>query len=144
MSEPSRPRPPVTSRVVTWPAALLAFFVSHVVGDVLLQTEWQARNKARGLGDALGRRALARHVTMYTLAFVPALVWIGAETSAQRAIGIGLLVAVPHLLVDDGRGVHAWVRVAKRVDGSAPALVVAVDQSFHVVCLFGAALLAAA
>jgi hypothetical protein len=134
----------VRSLLVSWPAALLAFLVSHVVGDVLLQTEWQARTKVLGLGDAGGRRALVQHVAVYTVAFVPALVWVGAETSPARAVGLVPLIALPHLVVDDGRAVRGWVRSVKRVDGPAPALVVAVDQSFHLLCLLGAALVAAA
>ena len=57
---------------ITWPAALLALLVSHVVGDVLLQTDWQAQHKPKGLGDGLGRQALVGHIGTYTLAFAPA------------------------------------------------------------------------
>ena len=129
---------------MSWPAALLALLVCHAVGDVLLQTEWQALEKARGLGDPTGRRALLRHVGTYTIAFLPALAFIGAQTSAARAVGIGAAVAVPHLLVDDGRAVRAWLRAVKHVDDPGPGLTVAVDQSFHVLFLLGAALLSAA
>jgi Protein of unknown function (DUF3307) len=128
---------------VSWPAALLALLVSHVVGDVLLQTEWQARMKTGGLGNPAARRALAQHVTVYTLAFVPALMWIGLETNAGRAVAIAALVSVPHLLVDDGWAVRAWIREVKRVDEAPRPLVIAVDQSFHLLCLLGAALVAA-
>ena len=122
---------------MTWPATLLALLVSHAVGDVLLQTEWQAVAKVGGLGDPVARRALGRHVVIYTLAFVPALAWIGSQTGAVRA------VAVPHLLVDDGRRVGAWLRHAKRAPAPVPALTIAADQSFHLICLFGPALVAA-
>jgi len=128
---------------MTWPAALLALLVSHVVGDVLLQTDWQAVAKVGGLGDPGAWRALGRHVAIYTLAFVPALVWIGSQTSAVRAVAVGALISVPHLLVDDGGLVRAWLRYVKRAPAPAPALTIAVDQSFHLVCLFGAALVAA-
>jgi hypothetical protein len=122
---------------------MLAFLVSHAVGDVLLQTEWQALTKVPGLGDPLARRALGRHLATYMLAFVPALVWIGHDTSAARAVGVGALVAVPHLLIDDGHFVRAWLRGVKRAPDPAPALSIAVDQTLHVVCLLGAALVAA-
>jgi hypothetical protein len=56
---------------------------------------------------------------------------------------VGALVAVPHLLVDDGRLVGAWLRYVKRARALALALTIAVDQSFHLVCLFSAALVAA-
>ena len=129
---------------MSWSAALLALLVSHLVGDVLLQTEWQARKKPDGLGDRVGRSALVQHVAVYTLAFVPALVWIGVETDAARAVLVGALVAVPHLLIDDGRVVDAWLHRVKRVNEPTVGLAIAVDQSFHVVCLAGAALVAAA
>jgi hypothetical protein len=127
---------------VSWSAALLALVVSHAVGDVLFQTDWQARTKLRGVGDPLGRRALARHITTYTLAFLPALVWIGVETNVFRAVAVGALVATTHLVIDDTRLVAAWLRTVKRAADPAPALAIAVDQTFHIVCLLGAALVA--
>jgi hypothetical protein len=39
--------------------------------------------------------------------------------------------------------VAAWLRQVKHSPDPAPSLRLMVDQSFHVVCLFGAALLAA-
>jgi Protein of unknown function (DUF3307) len=127
---------------MSWFAALLALLVSHAVGDVLFQTDWQALNKIRGMRDRMSRRALAHHLATYTLAFVPALVWIGSNTSAGRAVAIGALVAVPHALIDDGRFVRLWLERVKGVQRPGPALTIAVDQSFHVVCLLGAALVA--
>src|SRR5207248_1955474 len=53
---------------VSWSEALLALLVSHAVGDVLLQTDWQARMKGRGVRDPVGRRALSRHISTYILA----------------------------------------------------------------------------
>jgi len=128
---------------MTWPAALLALLVSHLVGDFLLQTEWQAVNKVRGIGDAESRQALLRHIGTYTLACLPALVWIGHHTSAGRAVATGVLISGTHLLVDDGHLVRAWLRDIKHVERPALGLTVAVDQTFHVVCLLGAALIAA-
>ena len=128
---------------MSWPAAMLAPLVSHAVGDVLLQTESQAVAKAGGLSDPAARLALGRHVAVYTLALVPALVWIGRQTSAVRAVAVGALVAILHLLVDDGRLVRAWLRYVKRAPASALVPTIAVDESFHLVCSFGAALVAA-
>lgn len=129
---------------MTWTSALLALLVSHLVGDLLLQTDWQAVTKVRGLGDLEARRALLHHVASYTAAFLPALAWVAAETNAGRAIAVGAVVAIPHLVIDDGRLVRSWVRRVKGAEQPTLGLVVAVDQTFHVVCLFGAALLAAA
>jgi hypothetical protein len=129
---------------VSWSAALLAFLVSHATGDVLLQTDWQARTKVGGFGDADGRRALTRHVALYMLAFVPALAWLAAETTAARAVAVGVLIAIPHLVVDDGRLVQAWLLRVKRARDPSLALRIAVDQTFHSICVLGAALVAAA
>ena len=47
---------------MSWPSVYLALFVSHLAGDFLLQTEWQAIKKRGGLGrDPELRRALALH-----------------------------------------------------------------------------------
>jgi hypothetical protein len=78
------------------------------------------------------------------LAFVPALVWVGVETTALRAVGVGALIAIPHLLIDDGRIVNAWLHQVKHVQQPALGLRIAVDQTFHAICLLGAALVAAA
>jgi Protein of unknown function (DUF3307) len=128
---------------MTWSAALLALIISHVVGDVLVQSDWQAINKVRGLSDPTARRALVLHVTTYTLTFAPALIWIGAKTTVWRAVGVGALVAIPHVVIDDGHIVRFWLRDVKRTPDPPLALVIAVDQSFHLLCLFGAALFAA-
>jgi hypothetical protein len=124
---------------------LLAFLVSHLAGDFLLQTEFQATRKFGGLGaDPVARRALLAHVATYALAFAPALLWIGGTLGAGKALGAAALVAVPHLLVDDGRGVEAWMRLVKHTGRGNPMLNVAVDQTVHTICLLGAALLTTA
>ena len=121
------------------------FVVSHLAGDFLLQTEWEASHKRGGLGpDPTARRALFSHLATYTLAFVPALIWLAGDTGAWAALGIGALVAVPHLIVDDGRLLEAYMRRVKRLEPEPGYLYMAVDQSVHVIMLFGAALLAAA
>jgi hypothetical protein len=127
---------------VSWVSVLAAFLVAHMVGDYLLQTDWQARNKRGGLGtDPVARRALVTHVATYTLAFLPALVWIGAELEPVWAVVAGLLVFLPHLLIDDGRIVQLYLVRVKRADGLNFGLAASVDQSFHVLSLFLVALL---
>ena len=127
-----------------WVEAFAAFVVSHLVGDYLLQTDWQARNKRGGLGpDPVARRALLSHIAGYTLAFVPALIWLADEIGAW-AVAIGALIAVPHMIQDDGRLLASYVRHVKHADGQAnPSVAAAADQSFHFVALFLTALLAA-
>jgi hypothetical protein len=128
---------------VTWPALFGAFVLSHLVGDFLLQTDWQAMNKQGGLGrDGEARRALATHVLTYTLAFVPALVWTATELTALAAVGLALVIAIPHAAVDDGRFVSGWVRRVKGVQGTPPNVVrLGVDQTLHVLALGAVALL---
>lgn len=116
--------------------------VSHLVGDFLLQTDWQANNKERGLGDDPVRRgALVSHVVTYTAAFLPALIWIGIETDAIRAVVIAVVIAIPHLIQDDRRLLDAYMARVKGVAETPLSLRIAVDQAFHVLFLFGAALL---
>jgi Protein of unknown function (DUF3307) len=130
---------------LNWVEVFAVLIVSHLVGDFLLQTDWQAANKRDGLGpNSVSRRALSTHVLTYTACFLPALVWIGIETDVIWALAIGALIAIPHLIQDDRRLLDAYMA---RVKGSAElssGVRIAVDQSFHVLFLFGAALLAAA
>ena len=128
---------------MTWPPVFAAFLVCHLAGDLLLQTEWQALTKVRGLGDSEGRRALVSHGVTYTLPYIPVLIWIGVDRGLARAVLVALVIAVPHVLVDDGHFVGVWMRQVKHSPNPAPSLRLMVDQSFHVVCLLGAAMLAA-
>ena len=127
-----------------WEQVFAVFIVSHLVGDYLLQTEWQALNKRGGLsgGNRVSRRALLSHVVVYTLCFVPALVWIVDRTSAL-AIGLTALIFIPHLVQDDARALMVW---NQRIKGATfepgDTVYMAVDQSFHLIFLFGTALLA--
>ncbi len=129
---------------MSWAEVFAVFIVCHLVGDFLLQTDWQARHKEGGLGaDPVRRRALRDHVATYMACFVPALVWIALETSLIRAVLIGVAVAIPHWVQDDGRLLDAYIARVKGLAQTAPGLRVAVDQSFHVLFLFATALLAA-
>jgi Protein of unknown function (DUF3307) len=121
------------------------FLVCHVTGDFLLQTDWQALNKRGGLSRSRdARRALFSHVTVYTLVFVPACIWVASETT-PLAIALLPVVFIPHLIQDDGTVLMAWNRTVKR-STSTPGdlLYMAIDQSFHIVALFATALLAVA
>jgi uncharacterized protein DUF3307 len=131
---------------LSWTELFDIFIVCHLTGDFLLQTNWQASNKKRGLGrDPEKRRALASHAISYTCAYLPALVWIGIERGVLWAVAAALLVGLPHWIQDDGRLV---VRFAKRVKklGEPPDPVpvyLMVDQSFHVIALLAVAMLVA-
>ena len=125
---------------MTWVEIFTAFVVSHLVGDYLLQTDWQALHKrgglARGAGDA--RRALFTHVGTYTLAFVPALV---VSDLSVELVWVVPAIAVPHLIQDDGRLLHAYMKRVKHLDPTGNLSVsIAVDQTFHLLALLAVAL----
>lgn len=129
---------------MSWPALFGVFLLSHLLGDFLFQTDWQATTKAHGLigGNAENRRALLTHGLSYTAAFIPALVWVGLEAGAGVAIGVAALVLVTHVIVDDGLLVGWWIRRVKHVTGPASTVVrVGVDQSTHVLTLAALVLL---
>jgi hypothetical protein len=128
---------------VAWVEVFAVFVVCHMVGDFVLQTDWQARHKYSGLGsDPIARRALVAHVLLYTAAFVPALVWLTDSLGAGIA-GIAALIAIPHLVQDDGRLLGVYMRSIKHSDAQSGGFVaLAVDQSLHVVTLFAIALIA--
>lgn len=127
---------------MSWVEVFAVLLVSHLVGDFLLQTDWQARHKFGGLGpNRESRRALVSHTIVYTAAFVPALIWLATDIGAW-AIGVAFLIAVPHMVQDDGRLLETYVRRVKGLGGQAPSgLRLAVDQSMHAVALFLLALL---
>jgi hypothetical protein len=126
---------------MAWVEVFAVFLVSHLAGDYLLQTDWQARHKRGGLGgDPVALRALLSHISTYTLAFVPALVWL-AEDIGAGAIAAGAAIALPHLIQDDGRLLGAYVRRVKGYDAADnPPVTAAVDQSFHLLAMFALAL----
>jgi hypothetical protein len=125
-----------------WSDVFVVFAVSHLVGDFVFQTEWQAQHKRGGLGpDPVARRALAMHVLTYTLAFVPAFVWLW-EDLGPGVFALAALLAGTHYVQDDGRALAAYLRTVKRTDPvQHPAVLAATDQSLHAVVLLGLALL---
>jgi len=124
----------------------IVFWISHLVGDFLLQTDWQASHKQGGLGrEPRARVALLSHVGIYTLCFVPALIWIGGDIGALAAVGLAAVISLPHLVIDDGRLLNAYMLKVKRCPDPPPAgLTATVDQSLHLICLWATALLAVA
>jgi Protein of unknown function (DUF3307) len=126
-----------------WVEVFVVFVMCHLVGDYLLQTEWQAVNKHGGLsGPPEARRALLSHIATYTLSFVPAMVWLWGSRGAW-VLGLLAVIAIPHLIQDDGRLLAGYSLRVKKADIDAnPLLAAALDQSFHLLALFGTALLA--
>jgi hypothetical protein len=129
-------------RGLDWSDVFIVFAVSHLVGDFVLQTEWQAQHKRGGLGpDPVARKALAAHVFTYTLAFVPAFVWLWGDLG-PGVLALAALLAGTHWVQDDGRALAGYARSVKHTDPVRhPAVLAAADQSLHAVVLLGLALL---
>ncbi|HET9094941.1 MAG TPA: DUF3307 domain-containing protein [Solirubrobacteraceae bacterium] len=130
---------------MTWPALFVLFFATHQCGDYILQTDWQATHKRNGLGrDPRARRALFSHTLTYSVAYIPAFLWIQTRLGWETLI-IAAAVSFPHLIQDDGRLLRAYLRRVKGMDPVANHVVAAlVDQAAHMVALLGAALLVSA
>jgi hypothetical protein len=129
---------------VSWVEIFAVFVVSHALGDYLLQTDWQATNKRGGLGrDYDKRTALLTHVSVYTLSFVPAGIWLtdnGLSVDGLILLGVGIFI--PHLVQDDGRLLSRYIRSVKGCDEeSEQEIFTAVDQSLHLITLFATALI---
>src|SRR4051794_3046931 len=122
---------------MAWVELFAVLVVCHLVGDFILQTDWQATHKRGGLGsDPVARRALVSHVSVYTLACLPAFIWIASERSVGWGILAAVLVFIPHLIQDDGRLIRAYASDVKGVREDNPMLFLMLDQSFHMVALF--------
>jgi hypothetical protein len=128
---------------VPWVEIFAVLVVCHLAGDFLLQTNWQATHKREGLGrDRERRRALVSHAISYTCAFAPALAWLADDLGAGGTVALAAGIFVPHLVQDDGRLLSAYVRTVKHTEPAPGMLMLAVDQSFHLVVLFGLAVAA--
>lgn len=129
---------------MAWTEVFIVLVISHLAGDFLLQTDWQAKYKYGGLSaDPVRRRALGTHIVTYMLCFLPALIWIAADGGLDRAVLAAIIIAVPHWVQDDGRLLDLYMAAVKGTADSSPGLRVAVDQSFHAVALFLTALIIA-
>lgn len=129
---------------MAWSELFLLFLISHLVGDMLLQTNWQATYKHGGLGsDPVRRRALISHGITYTAAYIPVLISLVDDLGAGVVL-VALAIGLPHTIQDDGRGVGAFMRTVKKIDvGDFPVVSLAVDQTFHFLALLAVAAAAA-
>ena len=106
--------------------------IAHLVGDYLVQTEFEGMNKALG---RFWNRALISHCVKYTLAFIPVVV-------AYRLPLWSLLVIYGSHMVIDRRWPVIWWRrnVTRNSEDSIKAtfwLTVVIDQIFHLLVLVG-------
>src|SRR4051794_22893498 len=99
---------------MAWSEVYLALLISHLAGDFLLQTEWQAMNKRGGLrGDPEKRRALLLHGLTYTCAYLLALIWLAGRIGPLGAVAAALAITLPHVLIDDAWILFAWMSRVK-------------------------------
>jgi membrane-bound metal-dependent hydrolase YbcI (DUF457 family) len=108
--------------------------VGHLVGDWLLQNDWMARGKRRGLLTPAG----AVHVAVYAAAVVGAL-WLSGAGGKPGCVLIGaVMVVASHWLIDSVDTAGRWMRLYRQ--SSREIVRVMVDQALHLLVL---ALLAA-
>ena len=69
------------------------------------------------------------------------MIWLGDQLDAGWALLSAALIFLPHMIIDDGRLVRAYLANVKRAEGFDVGLAASVDQSFHVLSLFLVALL---
>lgn len=122
--------------------AFILQFVGHRIGDYLLQTDYQAQNKAKSVTVRI------RHCTIYSLAIsLLVAVVFGIETAAI----VYLLTKVEHLFIDSRWPVVGYKKLLEKVAGNKgfdidkmPFFVlIEIDQSIHYLRCFVIALLIA-
>ena len=104
--------------------------VTHLVGDFLLQTEWQATNKARNFW------AMSSHIAVYSIIM---LVVLFADFGFQNAT-VYLMVCilgVSHAFIDLRWPVIRFMKAFRLVVTREPMpwLVLTVDQCFHILII---------
>lgn len=134
---------------LTFAVVMPSLLPAHAVGDRWLQTNRQVKNK--GLPGWPGRRACASHVASYTAATSVAviIVWavFGLAITPLGFVAGQLISAVTHYWADRRftlrdfiHNVATWKKAYyDNVEGGAEHL----DQSWHLVWLFVAALFTA-
>ena len=126
-----------------WPSVYLALLLSHLAGDFLLQTEWQAMNKRRARAatpSSAGRSPARPHLHRRVHPRADLARRRGRRARRGRC---ALAITLPHVFIDDGRFLRAWLSRVKHNDAPETWLVAAVDQTFHLVCLLPVAVVVA-
>ena len=106
-----------------------ALFVSHLVGDWILQNDWQAKNKSKSWW------ALITHVVVYhILILIVLLYYVGSQPSVYIAVA---LLALSHLILDRQTTIIWLMQHFHNSGNGTPErwLMVAFDQALHIVLL---------
>jgi len=115
-----------------------SLLLAHLLGDWILQTEWQATNKQSSW------RAMFSHVVVYHLAILVALwLWYGFDQPLVYIVVAGL--AVSHAILDRRWPVIALMRALRSSTSGEPEkwLLVVFDQCLHILLLGVSAVLLA-
>ena len=106
----------------------LILLTSHLLGDWVAQSDWQATNKTRSWA-ALAAHVAGYHLVMGLLLLVPV---VRDGWPAGKALAVLVVSAATHALIDRRWPVRAMLRVA-----GSPGFatiewgVIAVDQALH-------------
>lgn len=109
--------------------------IAHVLGDWIFQTEWQAENKARQWWPLLV------HVIIYHV-IVAAVLVFGFGLRNLAVVEVVAALALIHIILDR-RSFTIWLMRALRITVHREPerwLLLAVDQSLHLLALAGAAM----
>jgi hypothetical protein len=111
--------------------------LGHLLGDWLLQNDWMARGKKRGLLTLPG----LTHCTIY-MATVVGAAWLSGLRQSRPAsyFCFAAIVFASHWLIDATDGVERWMRLLRQ--SRLEVVRMMVDQALHLLTLLVLALLA--
>jgi len=107
-----------------------ALVLAHITGDWLLQTEWQAENKAHSW------RALGVHLAIYH-ALLLAVIVLWFHLTGPPVVWAVTFLVITHALLDRRTGLLWVMRTLRLTVSRVPDrwMTIAVDQSIHLLLL---------
>lgn len=103
--------------------------LGHLVGDWLLQNDWMAQGKKKGLLTLAG----LAHFVIYTTTAMAAVWLSGVRANPVLYLALGALVFLSHWLIDSTRFVERWMRLYRQSNLEVVRLMV--DQTLHLLVL---------
>jgi len=107
-----------------------SLLMAHILGDWILQTEWQALNKDKNW------RAMTAHVFVYSVVVFAVLGWRLGWGSAGVYTAV-VALAIVHVVLDRRRPLLWFMKVARITVTREPEawFMIAVDQAVHLLFL---------